>query len=95
LIAFAVAAPSSPGFFGVFEAACRLGLGVWDIAPSRVVSFATSYHILTFIPVTLIGLWYLRRFGLSWEDVERGEAKAEETVEALEAGARPGGKAAG
>lgn len=71
LIAFAVAAPSSPGFFGVFEAAARLGLGVWDVPAATVVSFATSYHILTFIPVTLLGLWYLRRLGLSLGEVER------------------------
>lgn len=69
VIAFAVAAPSSPGFFGVFEAAARLGLSLWSIAPARIVSFATSYHILTFIPVTVIGVWYLQRIGLSWKDV--------------------------
>lgn len=69
VLAFAVAAPSSPGFFGVFEAAARVGLGVYDIAPTDTVSFATSYHILTFLPVTLIGLWYIRRFGLSWSEM--------------------------
>ena len=69
VIAFAVAAPSSPGFFGVFEAAARLGLSLWSVTPARIVSFATSYHILTFIPVTVLGLWYLQRIGLSWKDV--------------------------
>ena len=77
VIAFAVAAPSSPGFFGVFEAAARVGLGPWNVSAARVVSFATSYHILTFIPVTLIGLWYLQRLGLSWSDVGRAEQRAE------------------
>lgn len=73
VIAFAVAAPSSPGFFGVFEAAARLGLSLWSVTPARIVSFATSYHILTFIPVTVLGLWYLQRIGLSWKDVGRPE----------------------
>ena len=77
VIAFAVAAPSSPGFFGVFEAAARVGLGPWNVSAARVVSFATSYHILTFIPVTLIGLWYLQRLGLSWSDVGRAEMQVE------------------
>lgn len=75
VIAFAVAAPSSPGFFGVFEAAARLGLSLWDISPARIVSFATSYHILTFIPVTALGLWYLQRIGLSWKDLGRSETE--------------------
>jgi uncharacterized protein (TIRG00374 family) len=73
LIGFAVATPSSPGFFGVFEAASRLGLELYGIDAARIVSFATSYHILTFIPVTLIGLWYLRRFGMTWAEVGQSE----------------------
>lgn len=73
VIAFAVAAPSSPGFFGVFEAATRLGLGVYDVPVTDMVSFATSYHILTFLPVTLLGLWYIRHFGLSWSEMGRSE----------------------
>ena len=43
-----------------------------------MVSFATSYHILTFIPVTILGLWYLRYFGLSWSEM----GQSEELVEA-------------
>ncbi len=78
VIAFAVAAPSSPGFFGVFEAAARLGLGVYHVPVTDMVSFATSYHILTFIPVTILGLWYLRYFGLSWSEM----GHSEEIVEA-------------
>ncbi len=75
MIAFAVAVPSTPGFFGVFEAAARLALGVWDVPEASIVSFATSYHILTFIPVTVLGLLYVRRIGLSWAEVSRrGEA---------------------
>lgn len=69
VIAFAVAAPSSPGFFGVFEAATRLGLGLYDVPVTEMVSFATSYHILTFLPVTFLGLWYIRRFGLTWSEM--------------------------
>lgn len=73
VIAFAVAAPSSPGFFGVFEAGARLGLGVYSVDATLIVSFATSYHILTFVPVTLLGLWYIRRFGLTWDEMGHSE----------------------
>ncbi|MFO7588227.1 MAG: lysylphosphatidylglycerol synthase transmembrane domain-containing protein [Gemmatimonadota bacterium] len=86
MIAFAVAAPSSPGFFGVFEAAARLGLGLWDIPAATVVSFATSYHILTFIPVTLLGLWFLRRLGLSLGEVERRDEFVEAADDAATGG---------
>jgi len=81
VIAFAVAAPSSPGFFGVFEAATRLGLGVYDVPATDMVSFATSYHVLTFIPVTILGLWYLRHFGLSWSEMGHSEEIIEAAVD--------------
>lgn len=81
VIAFAVAAPSSPGFFGVFEAATRLGLGVYDVPATDMVSFATSYHILTFIPVTILGLWYIRHFGLSWSEMGHSEEIVEAAVD--------------
>lgn len=80
MIAFAVAVPSSPGFFGLFEAASRLGLELWNVPPVEIVSFATSYHVLTFLPVTLIGLWYVRRFGLSWSDMGHGADVVEQQV---------------
>ena len=80
VIAFAVAAPSSPGFFGVFEAAARLGLGVYDVPVTDMVSFATSYHILTFLPVTILGLLYIRHFGLSWSEMGHSEEIVETAV---------------
>lgn len=80
VIAFAVAAPSSPGFFGVFEAAARLGLGVYDVPATDMVSFATSYHILTFLPVTILGLFYIRHFGLSWSEMGHSEEIVETAV---------------
>lgn len=81
IVGFAVAIPSSPGFFGPFEAAARVGLSAYGVDPSRIVAFAVSYHILTFIPVTLLGLWYLSRLGLGWKEVERSEEIVEASVE--------------
>ncbi len=82
LVGFAVAIPSSPGFFGPLEAAARVGLAAYGVDATHIVAFATSYHILTFFPVTLLGLWYLSRLGLGWRDVERSEAVVEASVEA-------------
>jgi hypothetical protein len=65
MIGFAVAVPSTPGFFGPFEAASRVALGLYSIEPARTISFAASYHILTFIPITVMGIWYMRRLGFS------------------------------
>lgn len=80
VIAFAVAIPASPGFFGVFEAAARVGLELYDVSPPLIVGFATGYHILTFLPVTAIGLWYAHAFGIRLREMERGEELVEASV---------------
>lgn len=80
VIAFGVAIPSSPGFFGVFEAAAKVGLGVYGVGSTGIVSFATGYHVLTFLPVTLLGLFYAHSFGIRWSEMGHGEELVESSV---------------
>jgi uncharacterized protein (TIRG00374 family) len=68
LLALAVAIPSAPGFFGFFETVARGALAVYAIDSSVAVSYAIGYHVLSFTPITLIGLWYLSRMGLHFRD---------------------------
>lgn len=91
ILAFFVAVPSSPGFFGTFHAGAVVALSVYGIAEDRILSFAFGQHLGGFIPVTLLGLWYAWRLGLSLREVGRSEAR----VEAGAAGVRseePGGE---
>jgi uncharacterized protein (TIRG00374 family) len=69
LLAITVAIPSAPGFFGLFEAAAKIALGVYAIDETLAVSYALGYHLLSFIPITLIGFWYLGRMGLHLKDM--------------------------
>lgn len=84
VIGFAVAIPSTPGFFGPFEAAARAALGLYGIAPSLIISYAVGYHILTFIPVTLLGIWYMRKLGISRDELGHSEELVEEAVQRRE-----------
>lgn len=77
LISLAVAIPSSPGFFGPFEAAARVGLGVWGVGSAKAVSFAVGYHIGGFIPVTLMGIYYVWRDELTWREVRHSDEAVE------------------
>jgi glycosyltransferase 2 family protein len=82
IITLAVAIPSAPGFFGVFEAAARLGLvDVWGVEAGKAMGFAIGFHLGGFVPVTLIGLFYAWRMGLSWREVGHAEEVVEEAVE--------------
>ena len=64
IIGFGVAVPSTPGFVGVFEVATRVTLGIYAVDASRAVSYALTYHLTTFLPITLLGLWSLSRLHL-------------------------------
>lgn len=81
VIGFAVSIPSSPGFFGPFEAAARLSLSGFGVDPALIVGFAAGYHVASFVPVTVLGLWYAHRLGISWREMERSEEYVEAEVE--------------
>jgi hypothetical protein len=55
-VALAIAAPSAPGFFGVFHFACREALGLFGVARAQAVAYGTVVHLSYWLPVTLIGI---------------------------------------
>ena len=64
IIGFGVAIPSTPGYGGVFEAATLLTLQLYGVDSSLAIAYALTYHLTTFIPITLLGLWSLSRLHL-------------------------------
>jgi hypothetical protein len=81
-IALAVSAPSGPAFFGIYHAAAMAVLvGMWGVEQARAAAYAITYHLAGFIPVTLIGLYYAWRIGLSMGEVKRSEETVEDAVE--------------
>jgi uncharacterized protein (TIRG00374 family) len=69
LLAIGVAAPSSPGFFGVFEYVAKISLALYGVSENDAIAWGFGYHILTFIPITLLGLYYFGRLDLRFGDL--------------------------
>jgi uncharacterized protein (TIRG00374 family) len=69
VIAFGVAVPSTPGFFGVFEGATRAALTLYAVPATAAASLAIGYHVCGFVPITLLGLWSLWRANLHLSDL--------------------------
>lgn len=76
LIAYGVAIPALPGFFGVFEAVAIVALGFYGVGKELAVSYAVAYHVTTFIPITLLGLIALSRLQLRFGDLRAARAAA-------------------
>ncbi len=74
VLGIGVALPSSPGFFGVFEAAAVAGLGIYGVSRDVAVSWALGFHLLSFIPITVMGAVYFARAGLSFGNVRGARA---------------------
>lgn len=68
LLAFGIAAPSSPGYFGVFEFVVAAALALFGVPKAVGVAYGITFHIATFIPITLLGLYSLLRTGLHVQD---------------------------
>lgn len=73
IIVIGIALPSAPGFVGPFEKAAQLALGAYAIGISQAAVWALGYHVLTFIPITLAGFWYVNRLGLSLGQLRQTE----------------------
>ena len=76
LVALGVAVPSTPGFVGVFEAASIAGLAVYGVPKELAVSWALGFHVASFIPITVIGIYYFLRMGLNLKEIRTQQAAA-------------------
>jgi glycosyltransferase 2 family protein len=61
LLVLGISIPSTPGFFGPFEAVIVAVLALYGVPKDVAFSYAISYHLTTFVPITLLGLWSLTR----------------------------------
>jgi len=75
LIAIGVAIPSSPGFFGPFEAFAKTGLQIYGVPVTLAVTWAVGFHLLAFVPITAMGAFYFSRLGLSLREMRATSAQ--------------------
>jgi len=84
VVGFGVALPAAPGFFGTFHFAANLALSeVYGVPEAQSLAFAFGYHFGGWVPITLIGLWYAWRMGLSLGEVGAAEERVESEIEGV------------
>ena len=74
VIVVAVALPSAPGFFGLFELGATMALALYGVSRSDAATWALVFHVASFIPITLIGAYYSARLGLSVGEMESADS---------------------
>ncbi|MEF3273813.1 MAG: flippase-like domain-containing protein [Chloroflexus sp.] len=70
--------PSTPGYVGTFDAPGIAILTQFGVAHALATGYTLVLHVALWLPVTLLGAWYMLRQSLSWRDMDRAAALREQ-----------------
>jgi uncharacterized protein (TIRG00374 family) len=67
--------PSAPGYVGTWEAVTKAVLVAYAVPEGVALGYAVVLHIALWLPITLLGAFYLAREGIKWSDDLRSETR--------------------
>jgi uncharacterized protein (TIRG00374 family) len=70
VVSISILIPSSPGFVGVYHAGTVWTLMRYNITGEQALSFALVLHAAQYIPITIMGFYFLRKEHLSLKKLE-------------------------
>ena len=70
--------PSAPGYIGTFDAAGIAVLAAYGVDPSAAAGYTIVLHVALWLPITLLGAYYMTREGIKWSDSLRAETIEEQ-----------------
>ncbi len=76
IVNLATTIPSAPGYVGTFDAPGIAVLRAYGVDQAVATSYTLVLHVALWLPITLLGAYYMAREGLSWDSV-RAETKDE------------------
>ena len=72
--------PSAPGYIGTWEAVTKAVLVAYKVPGAEALGYAAVLHMALWLPITLLGLYYMAREGIKWSgNLDKVKAQAEET----------------
>jgi glycosyltransferase 2 family protein len=77
ITAIGIMVPAAPGYIGTMNVACIAGLALLRVGKDLAVPFSWFYWASQWAPVTLVGLFYLQREGLSLRSLGQAQTEAE------------------
>jgi glycosyltransferase 2 family protein len=77
IVCLGVMLPSSPGFVGTFQFFCVIALATFGYDKNIALPFSLVLHASQYLPVTLLGLYYLKKEHLSLKTLESDSMEKE------------------
>jgi uncharacterized protein (TIRG00374 family) len=75
IVNLATTIPSAPGYIGTFDAPGIAVLTAYGVEQSTAAGYTLVLHVALWLPITLLGAYYMAHEGLKWNDSLRTEAK--------------------
>jgi uncharacterized protein (TIRG00374 family) len=66
--------PGAPGAVGTFDAGGIFGMTALGVERSLATAYVLVLHVMLWLPVTLLGAFFMLREGLRWSDLRKAEA---------------------
>jgi uncharacterized protein (TIRG00374 family) len=73
IVNLATTIPSAPGYIGTFDAPGIAVLTAYGVEHSVAAGYTLVLHVALWLPVTLLGAYYLAHEGIKWSDKLREE----------------------
>ena len=73
IVNLATTIPSAPGYIGTFDAPGIAVLTAYGVDHSIAAGYTLTLHVALWLPITLLGAYYLAREGITWSDDIRNE----------------------
>lgn len=75
IVNLATTIPSAPGYIGTFDAPGIAVLTAYGVDQATAAGYTLVLHVALWVPITLLGAYYLAREGIKWSDALREEAQ--------------------
>jgi hypothetical protein len=70
IVTLATTIPSAPGYVGTFDAPGIALLSAYGVPQALAAGYTLVLHAALWLPITLVGAWYMTRESLSWASVQ-------------------------
>jgi len=75
IVNLATTIPSAPGYIGTFDAPGIAVLTAYGVDQATAAGYTLTLHVALWLPITLVGAYFMTREGIKWSDNLREEAK--------------------
>jgi hypothetical protein len=75
IVNLATTIPSAPGYIGTFDAPGIAVLVAYGVDQATAAGYTLVLHVALWLPITLLGAYFLAREGIRWSDSLRAQAR--------------------